>query len=128
MQVIWHAKYVAQTKAERERINLLMRLACPCCIASVYTGNEQRECHHITEGNKRLGHWYTIGLCRGHHVGTFSERQRLMIDDKHLVSVTYHKRSFVAVFGTEREIWEQQQAKLGLSAEWPTSKILPRRI
>lgn len=126
--MIWHKGWKAPTKAERERINQMMAFLCPCCSIAGYLFRDHTECHHIISGTKRMGHWYTLPICRGHHRGAFSERQRLMIEPAYLVAISDGLKLFTEVFPTERELWVRVQETLGLSTDWPQSKILPRRV
>lgn len=126
--MIWSPNMVKATKAERERIDMLLALLCPCCVIAAYPFREHNECHHIVEGNKRLGHWYTLNLCKGHHRGEFTARQLVTMPVKFRVSISSGKKAFARVFGRERDLWERQQRKLDLPCNWPVSKILPRRV
>ena len=112
------------TKLEELRIQRMMQLGCVMCavLELPYTA---QECHHIVQGNRRLGHWFTLPLCRGHHQGDWTFEQRIMIPRGKLVGIYSGSKLFEPVYGTERELWERVQARLGLS--WPESKILPRR-
>lgn len=95
------------TTAERARIAAMMRLGCVYC---AYMGMPApaEECHHIVEGMKRLGHWYTIPLCRKDHRDI---NQLTRINEP-----------------SERYLWEKVQKRLHLSLAWPVSKILARRL
>jgi hypothetical protein len=97
------------TKMELQYMELVRALPCACC------GFTPVILHHIKEGGNRLGHRFVLPLCTLHHVGNE-------------MSVHRTHRTFVATFGTERELWNEVQCKLGLpTTGWPESKILPRR-
>lgn len=116
------------TKYEAERIEAMMRLGCVACahIGIVYVAHE---CHHILSGGRRMGHWFTLPLCRGHHQGDWSGAQRECIPDKQRVAISDGRKLFNAVYNSERKLWEVVQDRLHLPKVWPvSSKILPRKI
>lgn len=117
------------TKAESERITRMKVFGCLPCAASGYLWAPQSrlEVHHILQGNKRLGHWWTIILCRGHHRGLWSPEQ-LGIQTLARVSIADGRKLFAAAYGTEMELWLKTQHLLNLDDTMPPSKILPRRI
>ena len=50
------------TKAEREHMGRIKMMPCiVCCHA------EPSDCHHITRNGRRLGHFFTLPLCKEHH-------------------------------------------------------------
>lgn len=119
--MIAHRNSIAPTKAERERIERMKMLGCICCY--MFGLWVHPEVHHIVVGNKRLGHWYTIPLCPGHHRGAWGvlyAGQRIALSDG--------SKRFTEAFGTERELWKKVQDKLGLPYVWPSSKVLPRAV
>ena len=126
--MIAHKNYRPPTKYESERIDRMMELPCPCCVLAKYFFRDHIECHHIVEGAKRLGHWFTLPLCRGHHRGEWSVRQRETMEPKFLIAISDGRKLFVAAFAPERQLWEGVQKTLGLPAVWRASKILPRRV
>ena len=112
---------------EQERIEALKRLGCVACAVLGVPNVNQLELHHILSGGARLGHWFTIFLCRGHHQGDWSELQLECIDPEKRVAISDGRKRFNAAYGTERSLWERCQERLKLSLAWPESKILPRR-
>ena len=126
------------TKYERERIEAMMRLGCVFCAVVGIVSIHQLECHHIVEGNRRLGHWYTLPVCIGHHRGYFTPeqkqilrqyaRERGMPDESMLVGVSTGSKSFEPWYGTEREMWTKVQRRLKLPAMWTSSKVVPRIV
>jgi hypothetical protein len=108
-------------KMEAERITRMMRLGC-CACAHLQLPVPAQECHHILHGNKRLGHWYTIPLCRGHHQGDWRELSLVLLD-KERVAISDGRKAFTAVYPSERELWERVQRRLKLPTSWPQSKI-----
>lgn len=90
------------TKMEREWMARVAELGCvackqdrhetPCCV------------HHIIDGNRRLGHLFTIGLCPEHHKS----------DGRHVPSIHNQRRTFVQRYGTELELLAGLQVELGV--------------
>ena len=62
-----HSSLPAPTKAESRRIEIIKREVG--CIACRKEGMNcvPADAHHILSGGKRMGHLYTIPLCRPHH-------------------------------------------------------------
>lgn len=90
------------TKLEREWMS---RAAEHGCVACKQDGIESpASVHHIIQGNRRLGHLYSIGLCYPHHQG----------DGRQVPSVHFTKRTFVQRYGTELELLAGLQAELGV--------------
>jgi len=114
------------TRYEQQRFDAMMRLGCVCC-AQLDLPNPSTDRHHIVEGNKRLGHWYTLPLCPGHHRGVWSPEQIEIIPPDLRTAISDGSKLFEKHYGTERELWMKVQARLKLPAIWPSSKILPRR-
>jgi len=126
------------TKYERERIEAMMRLGCVFCAVLGVVNAHQLECHHIVEGNRRLGHWYTLPACIGHHRGHFTPEQVQILEalarEKDLaphallVGIASGSKAFEPYYGTEREMWTKVQRRLKLPAMWVHSKIVPRWV
>lgn len=116
----------APTKYEAERIEAMKRLGCVAC-AVLGIPYADIEVHHILDGNKRMGHWFTIPLCAGHHQGRFTALQRDLMEDTQQVALSDGRKLFNAVYGSERQLWERVQDRLRLPKVWPVSKVLPRR-
>lgn len=118
------------TKFEELRVQQMMRLGCVAC-ASIEIVMPAQECHHLLYGNRRMGDWFTIPLCMGHHRGAWSEEQREVLGQlsirkrkSYLVAISDGRKAFTTIYPTERELWETVQERLGLL--WPTPKIVPR--
>jgi Recombination enhancement, RecA-dependent nuclease len=114
------------SKAEAERITSMMILGC-CACAFIGIPQIAEECHHIVEGNRRMGHWYSIPLCKGHHRGIWSPEQVICMPENFRVSLCDGSKAFESVYASERELWTRVQQRLHLSTDWPKSKMLPRR-
>jgi hypothetical protein len=113
------------TKYEAERIEAMLKLGCLCCAQLGIW--HIAECQHIVEGN-RLGHWYTLPWCPGHHRGVWDEYQLEIIPKDLRVALSDGSKPFEKIYGTQRQQWEKVQRRLGLTAVWPSSKIVPRRV
>lgn len=89
-------------KLEREWMNRIADLGCVACKQD---GIESpASVHHIIQGNRRLGHLYSIGLCYPHHQG----------DGRQVPSVHFTKRTFVQRYGSELELLAGLQVQLGV--------------
>ena len=93
------------TKAEKEFMAKVKELPCIVC------GYYPVDCHHITEGGRRLGNMYCLPLCFDHHEGQ-------------IFSIGNHKKSFIKKYGTELELLEKVYKKLGMVYVPKQSKIV----
>ena len=116
------------TKYEAERIEALRVLGCSACAFLGVPNLNNLELHHILEGGRRMGHWFTIFLCRGHHQGDWSIPQLHWITRDQRVAISDGRKAFTRIYPPERQLWETAQKRLHLSLAWPVSKILPRRV
>jgi len=114
-------------KADSVRIGRMMLLGCCACAVIGIPNHHQIECHHILDGGRRMGHRFTIPLCKGHHQGYFTPDQHLILKSEQLVSIAHGRPLFIKVYGTERKLLEAIDFLLGFDTPWPSSKILPRR-
>jgi len=114
----------APTKYEAERIEAMKRLGCVACAVLGVPNLNHLELHHILDGGVRMGHWFSIFLCRGHHQGDWSQID--IVDAAHRVAISDGRKRFRLIYGTERELWERVQNKLKLAKVWPVSKRVPR--
>jgi Recombination enhancement, RecA-dependent nuclease len=113
------------TKLEELRIQQMMRLGCVVC-AFLEIPYPAQECHHLLHGNRRMGDWFTIPLCRGHHQGDFTAEQKEVLAQHQLVAISSGRKAFTRVYPDERLLWELTQERLGLM--WPIPKIVPRHV
>jgi len=104
--VIWHKNAKAWTKAEKERADRAMRLGCIHCWLNFGAKIRAQELHHILRGSKRMGHWWSLPLCKACHVAA-------------------HNSTFKRAEQIDR--WIKTQHILGLDDSLPKSKIVPRR-
>lgn len=111
-----------QTKRERARTATILSLTCVYCTLSGDFRKRPLENHHIVRGNKRMGHWYTLQVCVGHHQGQYT-------DQPIRVGIHSGRHALKEAYGyDELELWQRQQVALGLDDELPATKILPRRV
>lgn len=109
------------THHEQQRINRMKaEIGCICCLLRTGVQNYHVEVHHIVQGNKRLGHWYTLPLCRAHH--------RIRGVGGIFTSIADGSKAFKRIHGTELDLWLKCQHMLELPDDLPTTKILPRRV
>lgn len=117
-----HRNAKRQTAAERARNDRIMSMHCIVCALSGDFAPRKLECQHIVRANKRLGHWFTIPLCLGHHQGKWS-------DQVVQVGIADGRHAFKEAHGyDELELWQKLQVTLGLPDDLPASKIISRRL
>jgi hypothetical protein len=113
------------TKISELRIQQMMRLGCVAC-ASIEIPMAAQECHHLLYGNQRMGDWFTIPLCIGHHRGIWSPEQIEVLKPEQKVAISDGRKAFTRIYPTERELWERVQERLGLT--WPVPKLVRRSV
>jgi Recombination enhancement, RecA-dependent nuclease len=118
------------TKAEKVRMDVIAQMFCPCCrqLGLNHVVIPPVEIHHMLRGGKRMGHWYTIPICPGHHRGAWTEHQKRDILPGERVSLASGRPRFEAVYGTERAMWTHIQNSHGWDAAWPQDKIVRRKV
>jgi hypothetical protein len=117
-----HRDYKRATKAEAERITLIMSMHCVICALAGDFRPRKLECHHIVRANKRMGHLYTLPCCVGHHRGVWTDQ---IIQ----VGITDGRHAFKEQYGyDELELWQRLQITLGLDDSLPISKIVARKV
>ena len=90
------------TKAEREWMDRARDYGCLACLQDGH--QSPASIHHIVQGNRRLGHLFSIGLCAEHHQG----------DGRIVPSVHFTKRTFAKRYGSELELLAGLQVQLGV--------------
>jgi hypothetical protein len=109
------------TAYEQKRIHRMKaEIGCICCLLRTGVQNYHVEVHHIVQGNRRLGHWWTLPLCRAHH--------RIRGVGGIFTSIADGSKAFKRIHGTELDLWLKCQHMLELPDDLPTTKILPRRV
>lgn len=116
------------TKAEQHRVDLMLPLGCLACATAGWLNLDCLELHHLLDGNRRLGHSFSIFLCVGHHRGHWNSVTTLALLPKYRVAIADGRKRFNKVFKSERYLWERVQVTIDDPTEWPSSKILPRRV
>lgn len=114
------------TKEEAQRIKLIMSMSCAVCALHGDVSKRALECHHIVRGGRRLGHWYTLQLCKGHHQGQWDRKNPQPAQ----VAISDGRQAFRRAHGglDDLGIWQRLQVILGMDDSLPPSKILPRRL
>lgn len=91
------------TKVEKSWMDRITRMGCIACIVDGHPGTPGAV-HHLVEGNRRLGHLFSICLCQpGHHMDGKA---------KGVVSRHPDKAAFEKKYGTERELLARTQREL----------------
>ena len=112
---------VPATRAQRARWDRMIRLGCVACLVNI-TGPwrlwpasflrvrtnelaaEKLEIHHLLSGGKRLGHDFTVCLCRYHHQGDLVPDRGQRYRDQSLKygpSLAHEGKRFREVYGDE---------------------------
>jgi len=107
------------TVREQQRIVAMLRLGCVACAVIGIPNGKDIECHHIVRSSRRMGHWYTLPLCVGHHRGYWSTAMLQVIPKDKRVGIYSGSKAFSREYGTERELWVLVQERLHLPAIWP---------
>lgn len=100
------------TDTDKRRFGVLAAHGCMLCRKLGLF--QQAEIHHLVEGMTRLGHRWTIPLCDYHHRGVIPfgmgkyEARKI-----YRSSLAHSKRSFVADWGTERQLLAEIDARFG---------------
>lgn len=115
------------TKLEAERITKMLQLGCAACAFLGVPNIAETECHHMLDGNVRLGHWFTVPLCSGHHRGVWSQGQLEWMTAEQRVSIADGRKAFTRIYPTEWQLWDRVQFVMRLDNTQPISKIVPRR-
>lgn len=95
----------APTVAEQAWLRAITSFGCVACYLDGYPGIPPAV-HHIVEGNRRLGHRFSLPLCDpGHHQNGRA---------RGLISLHPGKsRAFIAAYGTELSLLARLERKLG---------------
>lgn len=125
--MIMHRNMPRPTVGEKARIDLIMSMSCAVCALHGDISKRPLECHHIVRGGRRLGHWYTLQLCVGHHRGLWTDAEILL--PQYRVAISNGRQAFRRAHGglDDLGIWQRQQVVLGYDDALPATKILPRR-
>jgi Recombination enhancement, RecA-dependent nuclease len=114
------------TKLEAERIDKMMQLGCAACAFLGVPNLVNAECHHLLDGNIRLGHWFTIPLCSGHHRSVWTNEQLEWLSTEQRVSIADGRKAFTRIYPTEWQLWDRVQFVMRLDDSRPVSKLVPR--
>jgi hypothetical protein len=119
------------TVADTDRFDALRALGC--IVSRIFFGRwEPADIHHLVEGRKRLGHQYTIPLSPWFHRGVpprWDMRPSEVEAHKDFgPSLARSKRSFVARFGTERELLAHTNTLLKIQEQLRTVPLYPQEL
>lgn len=119
--MIMHRNMARPNAGEAARIKLIMSMSCAVCALHGDVSKRSLELHHIVRGSRRMGHWYTLQLCRGHHQGHWDSRNPQSAP----VSIADGRKAFRAAHGgyDDLQIWQRQQVVLAMDDTMPASKI-----
>lgn len=96
-------KKIPPTAAESRWMAAVVELGCVVCLKH-HQVQTPAAVHHIVEGSRRLGHFYTIPLCDpGHHQNSPTSQK---------LSRHPHKARFEKKYGTEYELLSYVQTIL----------------
>lgn len=96
-------KKIPPTAEESRWMDAVAALGCIVCLKH-HQAQTPAAVHHIVEGSRRLGHFYTIPLCDpGHHQNSPTSQK---------LSRHPHKTRFEKKYGTEYELLEYVQTLL----------------
>lgn len=92
------------TKVEREWMNRITDYGCIACRKDGIH-DSPASVHHIVQGNRRMGHLFTLPLCYAHHQGGGLGG----VPSVHQAKATFTKR-----YGSELELLAELQVQLGV--------------
>lgn len=129
--MIWHKNAVRPTAFEQVRINAMLKGGCIMTIVRRERGLEvptrgKVDVHHLIEGNKRFGHWYTIPLHSWWNGGVVPYPCKSTEEARARYGATLKDslRAFRECHGfDDRDLWVHVQGLLGMSVQFPPSKI-----
>lgn len=97
------------TKSEQARFDKLHKIGC--IVTRVYFGTfSPCEIHHLVEGNRRLGHEFTIPLTPWYHRGVVQNISQETAELVYGPSKAISPRQFRERFGSDRELLEMTNA------------------
>ena len=106
----------------------MTKLGCCACAELGIPNGRNIQVHHLLEGNRRLGHNFSIPLCPQHHLGYNWQELWGVIPEALQISISDGRKAWNAAYPSERELWGKVQSRLHLSKDWPASKVLLRVV
>lgn len=90
------------TKAEKQWMDAITQMGCVVCYMRGFPGMPAVPHHMLDDGGRRIGHFWTIPLCAGHH----------QYPEKGSGKISRHpnKARFEAAYGTEEELLAETRA------------------
>lgn len=102
------------TEEQRKHLDKIASMPCICCQKENIAQPSRTEIHHITDGGYRKhsgGHFSVLPLCSFHHRGVPRDGWTVSKTTyEYGPSLELHKRTFVATYGTERELLARLEA------------------
>ena len=104
------------TRTDHQRFRDLREIGCICCRIDDVQGLEidgnALEIHHRLSGGKRMGHAFTIPLCRWHHRG-ICLMGREWATRRLGPSLAYGSKPFHAHYGSDEHLQQQSDLLIG---------------
>ena len=116
-------------KAEKERYTAIKESGCIATMIATGRYSQPPDVHHLTDGGRRRGWEYSIGLSPYHHRGLLPanmRRQRAM--GIYGPSFAHGRREFEAFFGGDDYLLRVQNEVLRIYQEMPWFDYKPHRI
>jgi hypothetical protein len=131
-----HKNYVWPTKVEREREKAARKLGCVLSRLRAAKGlpvpkKGPIHIHHLVKPGKRYGHTYSVPLHSWYHEAVVPYPCPSKAEARQCfgASIKHGSKAFVADHElTEWDLYDETQRLLGLPAERPPTKIVPRRV
>lgn len=103
------------TKAESERIDKFRWLGCVVCLIFRKVPEVPWECHHLVEGNQRVGHWASVPLCSWHHRGVIPDGYNALYAAIEFgPSKARNPAKFEERYGSDRELLKATDALIAM--------------
>lgn len=130
-RVIPHKNYVRPTGMERLRMDALRKAGCILSMLRREKGlavptRGKVDMQHLKDTTHTLGHWYTIALHSWYHRGIVPYPLASIEEarERYGASLVDGSKTFFESHGiTQRGLWEESQRRMGMSTEWPASKV-----
>jgi hypothetical protein len=116
------------TPEQLRRWDLIRAKGCICC--GMQGWQREAEIHHLKSGNLRLGHDFTIGLCKWHHRGEPIGRNALgdEIGSIHIAgpSLAEGAKTFHWEYGQDDYLLKYQNELIGWTKEPVRERVRKR--
>lgn len=134
--MIPHKNYVKPTAFEKLRMDAIRKAGCILTMLRREKGlavpeHGRIDIQHLKDTTHTFGHLYTIALHSWYHERVVPYPAKSVEEARQLYGATLRDgtKAFLASHGlTDRDLWVESQKRMGMSTDFPESKILPRRI